>query len=77
LHSVEVGDRRVPDAVLAPEWDLGGQTPDGRGDRCNDHRMEETPQGVAGEDDDRTGLVQLGQPDLAPTDDDSHERSSG
>ena len=38
--------------------------------------MEEAPQGVAGQNDDGSGLVRVGKPDLSPTNSGGHEASS-
>jgi hypothetical protein len=55
----------VSDAVIDAEGDLSGQAPDGGGDGCNDHRVEQLSQGIATEDDDRASFVKICEPDLA------------
>ena len=66
----------MPDAVIDAEGNLSGQAPDGGGDGCNDHRVEQLPQGIAGEDDDRTSFVKICEPDLAPANNWGHEEPS-
>ena len=68
LEIVKIHDRRLGKSIGRGEFNLGGQATNGRRDRSNDHRVQQTSERVASEDHDWAPFVQFSQPDLASSD---------
>ena len=74
---VEVHRARSAHAGGVGELDFGAGATDGRSDGTDDHRLQDSRHGIARQHDDRSTLVEIGEPDLAASGCRTTHRSSG